>query len=349
LTVQKADIVALPYPPSSPVAMPSDSLQRVAEKRLQHPLPSKPGFSDLQLVKKIQANAYADCGAKWFKRTTADKPSNALMVNCKTAAEIYKQLERKEPVIIRLTGKKYSLDKPFIISKNVQFTGDKKNPLSFTSGTMPGVFVIAGNGNLTIQNLGLNGAGIKATHFISSDTAGSCNHYNLVMKNCVIQNFSGANSCYDIFYAYKSMVADSIVFRNNSFLNNNNNVVNMSEEKDNKGYYNAEKIIMSKNMFNNQGGGILDLYRGGNDESTMGPYLLFEHNSVSNESNQPWIQLTGVQKTNISGNNFITKDPDQVLIAYKDFVRAHHLLTKNSLPGKIETNQFVKADNNTMK
>lgn len=348
-TVQKANIIALPYSPVSPAVMPSDSLQQVAVERLQHPLSSKPGFSDLQLVKKIQANAYADCGAKWFKITGTQKQPRPLMVNCKTAAEVYKQLERKEPVTIRLTGEKYSLDKPFVISKNVQFTGDKKTPLSFISGNMQSVFVIAGNGNLSIQNLYVNGDHVKAAHFISNDSGGSSNHYNLVMKNCMIQNFSGENGCYDIFYAYKSMVADSIVLRNNSFLNNKSNAVILSEEKDNKGYYNAEKIIISQNSFNKQSGNILNVYRGGNDESTMGPYLVFEHNSLNNDSNQPWIQLTGVQKTNISDNNFITKDPDQVLIVYKDFVRAHHLLIKNSLPGKIETNQFVHADKNILK
>lgn len=348
-TVQKTDIIALPYSPVSPAVMPPDSLQQVAGERLQHPLSSKPGFSDLQLVKKIHANAYADCGAKWFKRTGVEKQPKPLMVNCKTAAEVYKQLERKEPVTIRLTGEKYSLAKPFAISKNVQFTGDKKIALSFISENMQSVFVIAGNGNLSIQNLDVNGVNVKATHFISNDSAGSSNHYNLVMKNCIIQNFSGENGCYDIFYAYKSMVADSIVLRNNSFLNNRSNAVILSEEKDNKGYYNAEKIIISQNSFHKQSGNILNVYRGGNDESTMGPYLIFEHNSINNDSNQPWIQLTGVQKTNISDNDFITKDPNQVLIVYKDFVRAHHLLTKNALPGKIETNQFVTADKNILK
>jgi hypothetical protein len=51
--------------------------------------------------------------------------------NCSTADEIYKQLERTEEVIIQLTGKEYKINKPFIISKTVQFKSDKKNSIKF--------------------------------------------------------------------------------------------------------------------------------------------------------------------------------------------------------------------------
>ena len=78
------------------------------------------------------------------------------------------------------------------------------------------------------------------------------------------------------------MMADSIVINNNSFINNNCNFFSMKDEEENKGYYNAEKIIIRHNNFNSQNGTLLNVYRGGSDESTLGPNLTFSHNKLSN-------------------------------------------------------------------
>ena len=142
------------------------------------------------------------------------------------------------------------------------------------------------------------------------------------------------------------MMADSIIINSNSFMYNNCVFFSMNDEKDDKGYYNAEKIVIRHNNFNSQTGTLLNIYRGGNDESTMGPMLDFSNNKISNNSDQPWIYFTGVQRTNVSGNEFLTTATDQLLIVYKDVVRAHHFLSNNILPGKVEQNQFVIARDN---
>jgi poly(beta-D-mannuronate) lyase len=351
-TVQKADIIALPYPQATG-AIP-DSLQKIAQQRLQHSLSSKTGFADLPLLKKIMTNAYSACGATWFKRSNSVNQSKSLVVNCKTAEEIYTQLERKEPVTIKLTGNKYILNKPFIISKNVQFTGDKKNPLGFYSENIPGIFVIAGNGNLSLENLTINGTAVKAMNFISNDTSGSSNHYNLAIRHCILEHFSRENGCKNLFYAYKSMVADSIVLLNNSFLNNNSNGVEMSDEKDNKGYYNAEKITINQNSFNKQNGSLLNIYRGGNDESTMGPLLSFRNNKLTDcktEESKPFISLYGVQRSFLEKNEFNNCNEGGTLIDFKDAVRAAHVFRNNRLTGsgKINVNKFVRSENNMIR
>src|SRR6185369_3963201 len=201
-----------------------------------------------------------------------------------------------------------------------------------------------------LKNCRFDGSDIMANSFISTDTIGGVEHYKLFIENCKVSNLSEKKGCHQVFYAYKTSYADSIVIKQNLFQNCVVNGFIMNAETDNKGLYAAEKILIENNQFEFNNSQLLNLYRGGNDESTMGPSLLFTHNSISNdESNKPWLQLTGVQKTNISDNQFNTKDHGQTLIVYKDVVRAHHLLTGNFLPGKFETNQFVKAGKNIMK
>lgn len=275
-------------------------------------------------------------------------------VTCKTGADIYKQLERPEPVIITLTGTAYSLNKPFVISKTAQFTGDKKAQITFTTGNILSVFIIAGNGNLSLNNLTINGENVKAVHFISSDSSGSSNHYSLAVRNCTIQRFGREHGCENLFYAYKYIVADSIVMQKNSFLSNNSNALMMTEEKDDKGYYNAEKILIDHNDFSSQSGTLLNVYRGGNDESILGPFLFFSQNKIkdcktSNDSSL--ITLTGVQVTKILSNNLSGCNPAGTLILYKNTVRARHSFEKNTLvnSGVPEKDQFVVEKDNSIK
>jgi poly(beta-D-mannuronate) lyase len=126
----------------------------------------------------------------------------------------------------------------------------------------------------------------------------------------------------------------------------------MKDEAENKGYYNAERIVIRHNNFNSQNGTLLTIYRGGSDESTLGPDLTFSHNRLINcTSDDTLIKLTGVQGTNIFSNNFSNCNPSSTLILYKDLVRARHSFERNILTGsgKIEKNAFVTEKGNTIK
>lgn len=299
-----------------------------------------------------EKKAYANTGAKWFPKKIKENEIKPLPVDCATAADIYKQLSTKTPVTIRLTGREYILVKPFFITKYVRFTGNKAVPVTISTGDLPGVFIIAGNGNLSLDNLSINGAGVKAINFISNDSTGSSDHFNLSMKNCLVQNLDRQQGCQNIFYAYKSMIADSIIFHNNSFVNNNCHGIMMREEKDNKGYYNAEKIIITQNNFGKQTGTLMDIYRGGNDESTMGPSLTFSHNKISYsktiENNTPLIRLYGVQRSVLEKNIFAHCNDGSALILFEDVVRASHLFRNNEATnsGRVITDRFVQSENN---
>src|SRR5258705_13813565 len=119
---------------------------------------------------------------------------------------------------------------------------------------MQAAFIISRNGRLSLRDLSINGSGFKATSFISSDSTGPSDHYNLAFYNCSLASFDRANGCQNLFNAYKSMVADSIIIHRCSFSNNRTDGFMLNGETENKGYYNVEKISFTGNHVSNQAG-----------------------------------------------------------------------------------------------
>lgn len=354
--LQKSDITPIPVIKNPTAIKLSDSLQNIAKQKLQRTLPGTPGFDGVKFANFIRATAYNETGANWFeRRLSTRKSASESMVDCPYADDIYKAVAGDEAVVIRLIAPSYTFDKPVMIGKNVTFiTNNNNQPVAINSGKIPAVFMISGKGNLMLQDIRIDGSGVRAKHFISSDSAGSSDHYNMVLKKCTVYNLDRKNGCEDLFYAYKSMIADSIVLRNNSFSGNNINYIVMNAEKDDKGYYNTEKLLLQNNSFSKENGVLLDVYRGGNDESTMGPRVLALNNKftdIASPNDQPFIQLTGAQKTLFQENNFQNCFKGKKLFAYKDIVRADHTLTSNTISnsGEIEKNVFVLEKGNIIK
>lgn len=353
VAIQTNPVTPLPFSVTKGAVQLPDSIQDQSQRRLQHFLSTKAGFIDVQLLKSIHANAITVSGAKWFAVLKPQLTAKPLTVKCGNAEEIYAQLEKKEPVIIYLTAANYVLTKPFLISKSVQFIGIPSVFVRFSTGEMLAAFVVTGNGRLSMERMDIDGSACNATHFIASDDGGSSAHYNVLVKSSRFAQFGTGTQCQNIFYAHKSIIADSIVFRNTTFHQNKANSIMMIEEKDDKGYYNAEKVVVDNNSFVENSGMILNIYRGGNDESTLGPQLSFSGNFVVDcqLKDSPLLSFTGVQVTNITNNQFSNSNPGAVLISYKDTVRARHLFEKNKLTktGVVNGNTFLISRNNNIK
>lgn len=347
IQTKDSKIATLPLQAIQKNSVVPDSLQQIAAARLGHKLPSAVGFGDRQVLNRIYNNAVNTTGARWMNSKKSGWTMSApAIVNCDNAEDVYNALAINKPVTIVLTAKQYTLDKPFAISNNTVFYS-KNQEISFVTKEIPAVFMVNGRGELLISNLNINGSNVKAKSFICSDTSGPSDHYNFIMNRSDLKHFDRKNGCESIFFAHKSTVADSIVLRNNKFTDNNTDLVLMTEEKDDKGYYNAEKVVIDGNEITSLNGKALSIYRGGNDESTMGPKLLFTHNNITGcNVSGPLISLTGVQQTRFQSNNFSNSNPGSSLILYKDIVRAHHLLEDNKLTGsgKIDTNEFVTIE-----
>ena len=143
--------------------------------------------------------------------------------------------------------------------------------------TLSSLFEVKGNTTLQLNNVKVNAASLQVNDFITADSAGSCIHFSLLINNC---SFSALHSN-SFFSAFKNSYADEISITKTAFIASSCNFFNLKDERDNKGYYNAEKIFFEDCLFENTTGAIMNIYRGGNDESTMGPKLFFLNNIIT--------------------------------------------------------------------
>ena len=339
-TLQKADIIPFPsVGQGSPLSM-MDSLQEInREKKTK--ISSHPGFSDLALLRQVMFRMASQTGAGWFvPRLVSEKPEKKTAAS---AEDIYRLLEdQSRPVIIQLTGTNYTFNRPVPISGKVQILGSNRILRFRSIQHLSSVFLICGNGHLTLKELNVNASGLKATNLIENDTSGKTEHYNLVIRNSSFERLEG---CENIFLAHPYSFADSIVIDHVRFRFFNHGFL-MDQEKDNKGYYSAEKIRMTGNNFSQGRGRLMSILRGGNDESTLGPQLEFRQNRVDSThtgNENPLFQLTGVQKTLFVQNSFRYSNPSGVLILYTDTVKAQHLIRNHTSlqSGAIGKNKFV--------
>ncbi|MEO8405675.1 MAG: polysaccharide lyase 6 family protein [Chitinophagaceae bacterium] len=313
----------------------SDSLQEIAKQKLGHSLSLKTGFEDLSLYKKILENAHNNCGAPHFSENKFPLPT--IKKSCTDANALEKALAIPGVnLVIDLTGKSYVFTKSLVITTNTEIRSAGKTPISFT---MPGnsspayLLMIQAGQSLKLTNLSLDLSGLHVSNVISTDTSGAANHSTFFLSNSFVKNVSVDGA---FFSASKSSVCDSINITGNSFEKNNCELFSFENEKDKKGYYNVEKMTISNNKITNHTGTILNMLRGGNDESSMGPDLLFTKNTLTNckpsgANATAAIWLWGIQRTVIGNNSFTNCYSNCELIKYEDAVRADHTLINNSV------------------
>jgi poly(beta-D-mannuronate) lyase len=131
----------------------------------------------------------------------------------------------------------------------------------------------------------------------------------LVVEDSKVENLN-VNHSHHFLNAGSRSLAEEILIQNSTFNKITGDLLKLDKEIDDLGNYNAETVIMDKNRFTNIDGALVSMYRGGTDESTFGPHLLFTRNDLekvgqgSRNKHQASIYLQGVQYTRISDNHF---------------------------------------------
>lgn len=125
--------------------------------------------------------------------------------------------------------------------------------------------------------------------------------YNLEVSDCMISEFNY------VLKAYKESFADHITFRNTSFKDCKNGI-ELSEETRNKGDYNVEFLTFKNCHFLNIAQNVIDYYRGGYDESTIGGNLNVVgcsfKSSGAMEKNGVLLNTYGIVNVNLQDNIF---------------------------------------------
>jgi poly(beta-D-mannuronate) lyase len=350
LTTQKISTIALPISKNTEGGgILNDSFRTASKERLFYGLSAKAGYSDVNRFLEVEKNAYSACGALWFKAKMVNKTQKTITVNCKSVDEMSQAMDKNKEakLLIYLTGKSYNFNTPLNITTDITLTTAQKTPINFISNNANAPFFIqlkAGK-SLLLNHLKIELTSGEAKSFISTDTSGSCNHSNLAIYNCTINNSNG-----NLLFAAKTSVLDSIIINNCSFNNGKGVLFNFNEEKDKAGYYNVEKFKITSTSISSFKGQILPIMRSGKDESTMGPFLTFSNNVIINcatENDDPLFNIHGIQRTIFEKNIFGASNANKTLIRYEDTVRAAHLFRNNTLDksGAVNANKFVRIEN----
>ncbi len=241
-------------------------------------------------------------GPTWFsneKRITPPQIHSA----SKEQGDLTKKIEQaNDGDIIELTNGVYNISRPLIINKKI--TIQSKNPANraqiiYTGAANTPAFEMHPKGNLQLKHIVLHGKGEEYAFASLKENMSSL--YKLSVSNTEISNFNY------VLKAYQQSFADSINF-NNSILKNCQNGIELAAEINDKGNYNAEFLAINNCQFDNIKKNVVDYYRGGYDESTIGGNLLVTNSTFINcgahEENSILLNTRGIINVNISKNTF---------------------------------------------
>lgn len=188
--------------------------------------------------------------------------------------------------------------------------GLNNRPVLRFNGSKRAAFVtIMNGGKLEISGMAFNGevqegkaqtgGGISTQHEMITP-------YLLTVDNCEFYNFNESNLM--AISGLKSTFSPEVIIRNSYFHDMSGEGINYAGEKDDRGKYSVEKLTVENCKFYRLLGSALNVYRGGNDESTSGPYVIAKNctfENVDNKEQGSVMRLIGVQQADISHCTFI--------------------------------------------
>lgn len=282
------------------------------EKQTIGALQDRDQLSELtKTSQEVTAITWYNCDAKEIS-----KPSVGKVFFVKNDInELLESFQKAEPNdIIELTDTgTYILTSTIEISKPLTIRSTKplkKKPLLKYSGKKSGFsfFNLINGGSLKMDGIAVDGESLGENNpeNVVKAKAPMIAHYNLSIDNCEFSNFTEAN--FSVVKGEKNTYADTILIQNSIFSEMSCDAISLASEKDDNGRYNTENLIVSNSVFHKIMGNAINLYRGGNDESTLGPFLTIDHcifSEVNNREAGSVLRLIGVQNASIKNSIFL--------------------------------------------
>ena len=279
-------------------------------------------------------------GPAWYSDAAEPKEPKTLVATNKEGDLQSKIDEAENGDIISLESGTYEISKPLVINKKLRIQSSDKSTVVFNySGEANSpLFELHPKGFLDLNNVTLNGN--KSQYAFASLKENMYTHFGLTVSNCDISDFNY------VLKVYKESFAERITFTNTS-ISNCENGLELSEETNDKGDYNTEYLTIDNCNFNNVKSNVIDYYRGGYDESTIGGNLLVTNSTFTNcgakEQNGILLNTRGIVNVDISKNTFKNNPVKLVALLWGAKNNSHsenHI--SNSGEIKIEENLKMK-------
>ena len=320
------------------------------------------GFTPLQSslasiqVKKDDTSLRSLVGPNWLdkdgineeiqntNRLVTISPSNAGEIN-----SILQDLQGGDTIVFE-SSQVYTINEPILINSDIYLlvSGDDHAVIQPGKGFKGALIQIEQGVNLNASKLWLIGRNQanNASYGIEAQ-APMLEHYNLFINDCRFSDFK--ESRYAGIHAEKGTFADTIVVINSWFKDFSGHGISLNTENDDRGRYNAEYITVDNCKFVDMMGSAIDVYRGGNDESTLGPFVTINDCDFINVCNRELgttVRMIGVQWSRISDCRFSDSGKSGRSIWFEDpawaDIQIDHIVLSNS--GKIQTFYDYRVD-----
>jgi poly(beta-D-mannuronate) lyase len=238
-------------------------------------------------------------GTDWFTQKVTGQGTEIKV----SAGELKTSLlEAKEGDILVLTDELYELNESLVIDKIITIQSEdkaKKAVIKYNGAAQSPAFLMYPKGDLTLDNVVVKGS--KAQYAMATRKMDMAGPYYLDIKNTTFEDFAY------VLKAYKSSFADSITFRGSEILNCENGI-DLSAEIDDLGDYNVEVLTIENCNFSNVKSNVINFYRGGYDESTIGGVFKLNNCSFTacgaKEATGTLVKSRGIVNVDIYNNTF---------------------------------------------
>ena len=262
------------------------------------------------LAKKPNLKDLSKYGPDWYPA----KSGNEVSVETHTAgsiAELQTAIQAaKSGDIIILTAENYELNSSLKINKSLTIKptdANKKATIIYAGAARTPAFEMNPRGQLTLDGVSLKGT--NSQYAFASLQNNMSSLYNLTVTDCELLDFN------TILKAYKYSFSEYIKFTG-TIITNCANGLELSAEDDDRGEYNAENVFIDNCSFEGVEKNVINYYRGGYDESTVGGNLLITNNRFTKcgarEENGILINTYGIINVALTGNEFINNKVKQV-------------------------------------
>ena len=239
--------------------------------------------------------------------------------------------------ILELKKGTYSVKEPLLIDKKITIQSkNKKVKIIYSGDANTPAFRMKPKGSLTLKNVTLQGK--KDQQAFATLNKNMSAAYNLWVENVEISDFKS------VLNVSEGSLADTISITNTRIKNCLNGIELGKETKD-KGDYNAEFVYVINSTFENVQKNVVNYYRGGYDESTIGGSLVIDNNSFVNcgeqEESEVLLKTRGIVNVALSNNSFKNNPTKYIAILWGEKGQAPEN-NKIESSGEIKIQQSLK-------
>ena len=250
-------------------------------------------------------------GTSWFREYK--EKFEPKIFNVSTSEDLIKTLKDvSSGDVISLNPGIYKISSSLAINKVITITSkDENNKSELIFSSEKTAFEMHPKGNLKLKDIILSGN--KSQNAFTTLDKNMSKAYDLFMDNVEIKDFQS------VLEISKGSFADTVSVAN-SIIKNCERGIMLNKETNDGGDYNCEFVTITNSTFDNVQEVVLDYYRGGYDESTIGGNLALENNTFTNcgkaEQDHILIKNRGIVNVVFANNTFKNNPVKRIAILW---------------------------------